>query len=175
MDNDSTVSISKDNMKYYAQLTDEATTEYYAWLKQILTLASGSLTVLVALRNQILPADPKAILLLQLSWLLFAAAIILALFALRGQHILLFHTARDLYQAATNPKIEKVGMTTAPKIYSKIGQATPWIFVSAVVALALFGIVNLIPVPKTIVETPKTPASISENPSNKQNVNLRKP
>ena len=153
--------ISPKDLTSYGQITDDATNEYYAWLKQILTLASGSLTILVALRNQILPEHPQGLILLQLSWFLFALSIILALFALRGHHILLFHTARDLFQAATNQKNEKVGMTTTPKLYSRLGQITPWVFVSAVVLLTLFGILNLTQGAKTRPDIQKTQATIS--------------
>lgn len=164
MTDDKQVKMSGENFKCYGQLTDEATSEYYAWLKQILTLASGSLTILVALRNQILPDVPKTIYLLQLSWLLFAVSIVLALFALRGHHILLFDAARDLYQSATGQKNKQAGGTTTRDIYTKIGRAVPWVFVAAVVALTLFGIVNLIPATKTTPETQKTQATISALP-----------
>jgi hypothetical protein len=137
MNSNEPLKMSPENFASYGKITDDATNEYYAWLKQILTLASGSLTVLVALRNQILPEHPQGLILLQLSWFLFALSIILALFALRGHHILLFHTARDLFQAATGQKSDKVGATTTPKLYSKLGQTTPWVFVSAVVLLSL--------------------------------------
>jgi len=167
MDNDDIVKISEENLKYYGQLNDEATNEYYAWLRQILTLSSGSLTVLVSFRNQILPSYPKAIVLLQLSWFLFAVSIVLVLFALRGHHILLFHAAHDYYQAAIAQKKDTVQETKVPGIYSKFGIAVPWVFVSAVVALTLFGIVNLNPATKTTPETQKTQVTISAHPYSK--------
>jgi hypothetical protein len=157
------VEISKENLDYYGQLTDEATAEYYNWLKQILMLAAGSLTVLVSLRNQILPEAPKAIYLLQLSWILFAVTIVLALFALRGHHILLFNAARDLFKTAIGKSDVKAGMVEAPKIYSIFGQVTPWVLVSAVLSLTLFGILNLgYKAPQTI-EAPKTQITIPKN------------
>ena len=160
--------ISPDNLNSYGQIIDEATKEYYAWLKQILTLASGSLTVLIALRNQILPEHPQYLILLQISWILFALAIVLALFALRGHHILLFHTAQDFRQAATSQSSDTVaGMTKAPDIYTRFGQIVPLVFVSAVVALSLFGILNLSQGAKTKLETQKTRATISAPQSKK--------
>ena len=55
------------NYDEYCQIVDEGTKEYFAWLRHILTLSAGSLTILVALQNQFLPSAPKALFLLMLS------------------------------------------------------------------------------------------------------------
>jgi hypothetical protein len=136
--------MNKENFDTICRLGDEATLEYHSWLKQILTLSSGSLTILVSLRNQILPEHPQSLILLQLSWFLFALSTILALFAIKGHHILLFHTQQDCIRAATDETCEQVaGIATVPKAYQIPGVIVPWVFVLAVVSLSLFGILNL--------------------------------
>ncbi len=159
--------ITKDDFDTINQLTDEGTKEYFIWLRHILTLSLGSLTLLVALQNQFLPAAPQALFLLKLSWILFAASIILALFALAGNHLLQFHTAREYFRAAKSQETNVVRRTEIPEPYKTIGRIVPWVFVAAVVALTCFGIVNLNPQNKTIPANGKNPASISNLPNNK--------
>ena len=68
---------------------DAATVEYFAWLRQILTLSSTSLTVLIALRSQLVPEHPQSIWLLQLTWIALMTTIASALWATAGHHKLL--------------------------------------------------------------------------------------
>ncbi|MDF7808396.1 hypothetical protein P4E94_13155 [Pontiellaceae bacterium B12219] len=155
--------ISESALIQYSQLIDEGTLAYFTWIKQILTLSVGSLTILIGLRNQIAPGIPQASIILQISWFLFAASIVLSLFALQGQHILLFHTAQDCLNAVKSGMDKGAGSVSIPNKYRICGQITPWVFVSAIVSLTLFGILNLTPVPNTKPEDlPKHSASLEK-------------
>jgi hypothetical protein len=166
--------ISESHLSEYRQLADEATLVYFAWMKQILNLSSGSLTILIALRSQLAPGTQKATILLQISWILFALSIVLSLFALQGHHLLLIHTAQDLIQSAKAQKTNSAGFVPYPTARRKIGQIVPWIFVSAIVFLTLFGIVNLTPDTKTKPETPTMQEATVESHTSTQNEHPRK-
>ena len=161
--------LSIQDYEEYSRIIDEGTKEYFAWLRHILTLSAGSLTILVALQNQFLPAAPKVLFLLKLSWILFAVSIILALFALAGHHLLLFHTAQDYLKLATRHETSAAGHTSVPEPYKKLGRIVPYFFVSAVVALTLFGIANLTLQNKTIPAIEKKQGTIQGHQNNKEN------
>jgi len=58
---------------------------YYAWIKHVVTLASGTLTVLVALKSNYVPADPLHLWLLKLCWVVLVLSILSGVLALRGE------------------------------------------------------------------------------------------
>jgi hypothetical protein len=58
---------------------------YYAWIRQIMTLAAGSLTALVALRNSYVPANPQVLLLLKACLAGLALSILAGSVALYGE------------------------------------------------------------------------------------------
>ena len=58
---------------------------YYAWIRHVVTLASGTLTVLVALKSNYVPVDPQHLWLLKLCWVVLALSILSGVLALRGE------------------------------------------------------------------------------------------
>lgn len=58
---------------------------YYAWIRHVVTLSSGTLTVLVALQSHYVPKDPLYLWLLQLCWLLLVLSILCGVYALQGE------------------------------------------------------------------------------------------
>jgi hypothetical protein len=67
------------------QLLDEHHNYYYQWMKHLVTLSSGGLTILVSMRNSYIPDSPTALWLLSGCWLLLCLSLLSGLMALYGQ------------------------------------------------------------------------------------------
>jgi len=136
-----------DTLDELERLITAGTTEYIAWLRGILTLSSGGLTLLVALQGQFVPESPRLIALLQFSWILLAVAVVLSLFGVAGFHKLYFSAVQSVLMGARNPESGAVGRIAPPvpipEPYRSCGRIAPWAFVLAIVSLCIFGIANL--------------------------------
>ena len=119
----------------------EGTRAYFAWLRTILTLSSGSITLLVSLKGQFVPAEPLALWLLKSSWGLLAAAVVLSLLGIRGEHRLHLSAAREVERARMAG--QRLVHTPVERLAQRCGSAAPWAFVGAMITLAAFGIANV--------------------------------
>jgi hypothetical protein len=71
---------------------------YFDWIRQVVNLATGSLTVLVALQGSYVPQSPKWRLALLVAWLSLGLCVAAGLFALRWQYRARLVLAADLRQ-----------------------------------------------------------------------------
>jgi len=136
------------NLDEIERLLTAGTSEYIAWLRSILTLSSGGLTLLVALQGQFVPQSPRLILLLQFSWILLAVSVLLSLFGVAGLHRLYFAAVVKLVLEESRNQGTEAGDRRAPPIpmpepYRSCGRIAPWAFVLAILSLCAFGIANL--------------------------------
>ncbi|HEY1629218.1 MAG TPA: hypothetical protein VGF52_05125, partial [Tepidisphaeraceae bacterium] len=69
----------------YRHNLQEANLKYYAWVRTCLTVASGSLALLVGLQRSFVPAHPIWIWTLQAAWAFFFLTIMSALITLVGE------------------------------------------------------------------------------------------
>jgi hypothetical protein len=120
------------------------------WLRQIVTLSSGALTLLVGLQSQYVPQHPKGLILLRASWGLLAVAVLAGIVALRGEwQTWLDATSRlrSLRQtrgdAAAAASLSADDSYRPRQIFLVATQATFWAFAFAVLLLATFAIWNL--------------------------------
>lgn len=123
-------------------ILDAATTEYFAWLRQILAISSTALTLLIALRSQLVPENPTAIWLLQLSWVSLMATIAFALWGTAGHHALLLKAA-SIYRHKERTRDPRNETISVPRRYMLCAKFAPWAFLSALVCLGVFGVLNI--------------------------------
>jgi hypothetical protein len=69
---------------------------YYDWIRQVVTLAAGSLTALVALQGHYVPRNPAHPRTLAIAWVALALTILFGLLALRAESSLHLASARRL-------------------------------------------------------------------------------
>jgi len=132
------------------QLLDEHHTNYYQWMKHLVTLSSGGLTILVSLRSSYIPDSPIGLWLLSGCWLLLCLSLLSGLYALYGQAASPLEAASRL--KASRKKIGDtktyavamyVGVSVAPhKMYHYAYVGAMLFFGFALVFLSCFAIVN---------------------------------
>lgn len=59
---------------------------YYDWIRHVVSLATASLTALIALQGSYLPSHPRVIYFLALAWLALLSTVLLGLVALRAEY-----------------------------------------------------------------------------------------
>lgn len=125
---------------------------YYAWLRQILGLSSGALTLLVALQGSYIPQHPVGLPLLRWCWCLLALTILSVLVALYGESAIPLAAAnglrkiwRDQGEAAVAAHLRNNSSPPSPAIYLWSARVAICAFALAVIAMASFAILNLAP------------------------------
>ena len=132
------------------RLTHSHLEPYYNWLRQILGLSSGALTLLVSLQGTYIPAHPLGLPLLQLCWGSLAASVVASLLALYGGSAIPLGAANHLRRLvaskgrefATKYMREK-GSAMPPRIYTWSKATATLCFAIAVVLMASFAMINL--------------------------------
>ena len=123
---------------------------YYPWIRQVVTLASTSLTALVALQKYYISDKPVGLLLLKLCWVALALSIVLGVVGLyseshtplRAANILIEHRRKYGDQAAAEYVAQEKG--TAPKKIFLIAQRyTGWCYGFSLLCLATFAVLNI--------------------------------
>ncbi len=76
---------------------------FYAWIRHVVTLSSGTLTVLVALQSHYVPKDPLYLWLLQCCWVSLVLSILTGVVALQGE----WQTRLDIAQRIQGVLVEK--------------------------------------------------------------------
>lgn len=125
---------------------------YWGWIRLVLSLATGALTLLVSLQGHYVPKQPLHPWLLVLGWALLVVSIVSGLWALRWSHLGPLVAARNLRRLR-----RKAGDTGAAAILMRGGGgAMPpashrwsiWLmsssFVAALFLLCAFSAVNLL-------------------------------
>jgi hypothetical protein len=132
------------------RLSGQHVKPYYDWLRQILGLSSGALTLLVALQGNYIPQHPVGLPLLQLCWGLLALSILSALLALYGESAIPLEAAnhlrrmvRDEGEAVAALYVRNNTFAPSPAIYGWARKSTVLSFALSVVLIALFGVINL--------------------------------
>ncbi|MCD0459942.1 hypothetical protein [Roseiconus lacunae] len=123
-------------------LIDKGTEEYFAWLRQILTISSGSLTLLIALRTKFVPAEPRCLLLLQIAWVLLAMTVLASLLALGGYQKLFLRSA-SILKNMQETGIRYNSYLVVPQPYRFFGTLAPYAFAASLTCLCIFGVTNL--------------------------------
>lgn len=120
------------------------------WLRQLVTLSSGALTLLVGLQGQYVPQHPKGLILLRASWGLLAVAVLAGIVALRGEWQTLLDATFELGRLRqTRGDVAAIASLSTDSSYRPrktflvATQVTFWAFAFAVLLLAVFAIWNL--------------------------------
>lgn len=125
---------------------------YWGWVRLVLSLATGALTVLVSLQGHYVPKQPAHPWLLVLGWALLVVSIVAGLWALRWSHIGPLVAARNLRRlrrragdAATIAILERGGGGAMPPANHRW---SIWLlstsFVAALCVLCAFAALNLL-------------------------------
>jgi hypothetical protein len=122
---------------------------FHDWIRQIVTLSSGGLTLLVGLRGNYVPHDPKAL------WTLYVCWISLATCILSGVVCLAYEWRIPLLAAkhVRDMRIEQGEAATIQHVQTHVGPPVPGIakwssiltfcsFCVAVIALTAFALLN---------------------------------
>ena len=132
------------------RLLDMHNKAYYAWIRQVVTLSAGSLTVLVALKNNYVPANPQALLLLKACWAGLALSILLGVVALFGEAQTPLDAINNIRKdrkalgdEATARKLSGNAGTMPKKRYIYAQKALYYSFVVSVILLCAFAIANM--------------------------------
>jgi hypothetical protein len=123
---------------------------YFNWIRHVVTLAAGALTVLVALQGHYVPRSPQLLVALAVCWVALVATIALGLWALRAQYISPLAAAGRLrtMRAALGDN------ETARRVSQGNGTPQPWhhkwavrlmlvFFLVALSSLCVFAVANL--------------------------------
>lgn len=121
---------------------------YYEWIRLVVTLSSGVLTVLVGLQNTYIPRDPRCVQLIQLCWAGLVLSIALGMVALFGESQTPLDLARDIHDTKNSrvppgPSSARTMNGRNPrKSFLYAQKALPWCFVCSLFLLVLFAIIN---------------------------------
>ncbi len=123
---------------------------YYDWLRQLLGLSSGALTLLVALQRTYIPIHPLGLPLLQLCWGLLALTVLSTLTALYGESATLLGAANKLgriyYQEGDEKAhllLKEDNFVRPATIYVRARIVAVFCFAFAISFLALFAALNV--------------------------------
>ena len=132
--------------KLMTEINEKHITAFYSWIRLIITLSSGALTLLVGLQKSYVPQNPEHILLLKASWIFLLLSICIGILASygepRSQQDLLkqLKKYRNLPPEGRNNK--SIGVE--PRKYIQYAQkALPLTFGGALLFLVLFAVFNI--------------------------------
>jgi len=139
------------NLEHLNILLDKASEKhhiaYYSWIRFVITLSSGALTLLVGLQKHYVAQNPECILLLQASWVFLFFTICLGLIALYGEQSTHLGVVDALlkYRALPHEKRNaNDAISIQPKKHIKCAQrALPLTFGGALLFLVLFAVLNV--------------------------------
>lgn len=128
----------------------ECTEKFYNWLRTCLTVASGSLALLIGLQNTYVPMHPVHLWMLQAAWGCLCLTIVTCFVALQGEWAAHARAGRPdevkkLIEATmSGDQSEVERLKIAPPWYCLSASVVfPWAFAASFVLLAVFAVVNV--------------------------------
>ena len=147
MDSNEVAKFAIDTHRHHQQ---EGNRAYFEWVRTCLTVASGSLALLVALQGSFLPAAPRFLWLLQAAWGCLVLAILAALVTLRSESAAHFRAANSVFTEEFVKDLQrgdlvKVGLdgSDAPWYYRIFQSLLSFSFAASFIFLGLFAILNV--------------------------------
>ena len=123
---------------------------YYPWVRHVVTLASGALTVLVSLQNNYVPENPHGLSLLILCWVGLFLSISMGVVALYGEAQTPLDAAQNIRRMRKKygddlaaKHLENNSAANPRKSFLLAQKALPLAFVGSLCCLCLFAILNL--------------------------------
>jgi hypothetical protein len=124
---------------------------YYDWLRHLVTLCIGTLTVLVALQGHYVPLHPKLLWALALCWAALTATIFLGILVLRAEYLLPLDAVRKIQVSrasigdrATENLISRGGLQVSPPWHHRWAvRLMLALFFLALLSLCVFAISNI--------------------------------
>ena len=124
-------------------IANQAADRRYGWTRQMLTLATGMLTALIALQKTFVPSDALCLWLLQACWSLLTLGIVLCAVHLAGDYQA-YKSAGERLQQALNDESKSQTLVAYPgKASLRAFAIYPWVLLAAVVCLSAFAILNI--------------------------------
>lgn len=127
------------------RLTDLHRAAYYAWIRQVVTLSSGSLTLLVGLQKHYLPSTPHNLWLLKSCWGGLTLSILLGVVALYGEAQSPLIGLNEIENNECLYRAEGGRRSTIflPKGYEIAQKLLAWTFSGSLTCLFFFAVLNL--------------------------------
>lgn len=132
------------------RLISEHRKPYADWLRHVVSLSSGALTLLVGLQSQYVPKIPKDIWILKCCWCFLALAVLAGLYALRAEWQTPLDACRDIQRRrlihgdeATALYLEGASGHDPRSSHALSRKGAFVAFSSAIVFLTLFAVRNL--------------------------------
>lgn len=121
---------------------NDAQVQYHQWVGQMMNLSVGSITVLIALRSNLIPDSPRYLWLLQICWVSLATSIVIASVILHSRQEMLYQVGVELSKMATGAKpLEPIGVP--PNVLCKLSmRALPYTLAIAICTLTAFAVLN---------------------------------
>lgn len=125
-----------------------STERHYAWVRQMLTLCTGSLTVLVALHKSFVPESPRCHWLLYITWIGLGVSITIGATILHGEAVHLRDGVRTemdafLKRLETGENKVRVRATAGPRHYDIANRLFLWCLAVSLVSLVCFALFNI--------------------------------
>ena len=132
--------------KLLTEINEKHITAFYSWIRLIITLSSGALTLLVGLQKTYVPQNPEYILFLKASWIFLLLSICIGILASygepRSQQDLLKQLKSYRNLSPKDRNNESIGVE--PRKYIQYAQkALPLTFGGALLFLVLFAVFNI--------------------------------
>lgn len=125
---------------------------YYAWIRQVVSLATGALTLLLGLQGHYVPLKPQVPVVLAVAWVSLALTVVFGLIALRWSYRAPMAAAEDLRRARRDLGDEKVVQwVRSGQLSARVPASHRWSvrlmtasFIIALIAMCAFSVVNLL-------------------------------
>lgn len=139
--------MTKDQFDELISLQNKANEAYYGWIRHMMALATGELTALIALQDQFVPAVPRHLWTLSVTWLSLASGLLLAGVVLCGEYDVLFRCGQMkllAFRVEDEAGIRVRQPTILLTPIQRIAATTfPWLLISSLVFLCWFALANL--------------------------------
>lgn len=126
------------------QFFEKANAAYYGWVRQMMTLSSGELALLVSLKNSFVPASPSLLWTLGATWVCLAISLLCAAVVLWGEHRALGLAGIQFRRSAEgkSPAIQRL-TAVPPTIAKYAATGLPWFLAASQLFLCVFALANI--------------------------------
>lgn len=127
----------------YSTHVERMNESYYAWVRQMMAITSGQLTILVALKSTLVPAAPVLLWTLGATWIVLAISLLLAALILWGEHDVHARMAMAIERRSQVGE-DLGGLTVVPRAICTIARiGFPWTLASSLFFLCVFALANI--------------------------------
>ena len=131
---------------FISNISNQINDVYYAWIRHIIALSSGALTLLIAFKNNYVPANPEHLILLKACWVFLILTILLGIVASYGETSVLLDVRKKSIEFRNLPLEQRLNHQIFAEPRKSIfyaQRAVPLTFGGSLLFLALFAVLNV--------------------------------